>query len=332
MTRIVGDLHLRKEEPFRSACISTLNTVSEGLAKKDTLIFLGDFFHTSRPYPEELKIANDFFHSCPAHIVILAGNHEYLKTRDTFVEDAFSDEVEFIQEPTVKNDCCVFLPWLPEERLEGLTLKEFYEAYLSEVDLDPDNPRGIYVLYHFEDEKVFSGLDELGVDLSILEKRFPKRKMVRIGGHIHNSSFSHEGGGYAGTPYVTRKDENERTESFYLQSEGDDYNWPAIHKVVVPELIEYRTFFFEELEDFKPDKKMSYILSVIDVPSTDVLFDWKKKFDNVFIEDYSLKFGGDRVILQNDSAIPQSIREFLELFIKQNKIDKDTANYLLSVF
>ena len=29
MTRIVGDLHLRKEEPFRSACISTLNTVSE---------------------------------------------------------------------------------------------------------------------------------------------------------------------------------------------------------------------------------------------------------------------------------------------------------------
>ena len=329
-TRIVGDLHLRKEEPFRSACISVLNRVSEGLTAEDTLIFLGDFFHTSRPYPEELKVANDFFHKCPAHIVILAGNHEYLKTRDTFVEDAFSDEIEFIQTPTLK-DCCLFLPWLPEERLEGITLKEFYEAYLSEIDIDSDDHRPLYVAYHFEDEKTFMGIDDLGVDLSILEERFPSRRIYRLGGHIHNSSFS-EDGGHVGTPYVTRKDETDREESFYLEAEEGGYAWSSLHKVTIPCQILYKTLFFEELEDFNFDENVSYILSVLDIPSSETLFDWKKKFPNVYVEDYTLKFGGDRIIVQDNSSLPQSILDFLKLFIKQNKIDKDTANYLLSVF
>ena len=90
-TFIVGDLHIRKEQPFMKASIRILDILSEAVKENDRLIFLGDFFHTSRPYPEELNLAKKFFDTCKASITILAGNHEYLEARDSFSEYAFGE-------------------------------------------------------------------------------------------------------------------------------------------------------------------------------------------------------------------------------------------------
>ena len=324
-TLIVGDLHLRKEQPFLSAAQKVLGTILDITSTDDHVIFLGDFFHSSRPYPEELRIASSFFSDFKGKITILAGNHEFLQTRDSFAEYAFGDAIEFIEEPTETEEF-LYLPWISSSRVyqKGYdTLKEFYEGYLANfVSEYPESSKPLYVLYHFEDETTFMGLDELGIDLSFLEKRIPNRKIVRVGGHIHVPSEN-----YLGTPYVTRRDESGKG-SFILVRDGEE----DFRSIEIPTLISYEDVDYDDLNHLKFNPNISYILSVENVPHADVLFDWKKSHPNVWIDDYTLKFGEDRVILDETKDQAESIKEYLELFIKQNKVDKDTANYLLSVF
>lgn len=334
-TVIVGDLHLRKEQPFLSAANKVLDIISESVSKGDRVIFLGDFFHTARPYPEEFKVANDFFHNCRAEeITILAGNHEYLQTRDSFSEYAFEKGLfRFIDSPVEVHDAdCdyLFLPWVSSYRVTQMgfrDLRDYYENWLSKwspMYSDPDRP--LYVLYHFEDETVFAGVDELGVDLSVIEEKAEGKRVTRIGGHIHNPSASSN---YLGTPYMTRKDDSSGERPFYYleKEEGEDF-----HRVEIPSLIEYLYADYDDLKDITFDSGIFYILSVAGVPSSESLFDWKSCRPNVWIEDYTLRFGDSRAVLESTEEKAASIREYLKLFIKQNRVDKDTANYLLSIF
>lgn len=332
-TIIVGDLHLRKEQPFLNVAKTVLDSICGMAGREDRIIFLGDFFHTARPYPEEFKVANDFFRNCKSEgITILAGNHEYLQTRDSFSEYAFNKgDFRFIDSPVEVHDVdCdyLFLPWVSSYRISQKGFKdmrEYYADWLSRwTPKYPDSDKPLYVLYHFEDETVFAGVGEVGVDLSIIENKVSGRKVIRIGGHIHNPSDN-----YIGTPYVTRKDENGKKSKMLIKySENSDFK-----PFDLPNLIEYKSVPYEELSSIELDPSVSYILSVYGVPSTDSLYSWANEHKGrVWIEDYSLKFGEERTIMEESKGQAESIREFLELFIKQNKVDSDTANYLLSVF
>lgn len=324
-TIIVGDLHLRKEEPFLSCAKLILDNILDITASDDNVIFLGDFFHTSRPYPEELRIALNFFEDFKGSIYILAGNHEYLETRDSFAEDAFKDsKVQFIdtpQEIEIDGKNFLFLPWMSSFRFRKLgfsTLKDYYENWLE--NWNPKNPNEpLYVLYHFEDETTFMGLDEVGIDLSMINKKM-KGKVIRIGGHIHVASEN-----YLGTPYVTRKDESGKTSSI-IHMEGT-----SMRKEPLRTLIEYKDVDYEDLDILELDPNISYLLTVHGAPSVESVFEWKKNRPNVFIEDYELMFGDNREILEEKTQMG-SIKEYLEAFIKQNKVDRNTANYLLSIF
>lgn len=332
-TFIVGDLHIRKEQPFMKASIRILDILSEAVKENDRLIFLGDFFHTSRPYPEELNLAKKFFDTCKASITILAGNHEYLEARDSFSEYAFGEgEFKFIDFPTEVHDIdCdyLFLPWVSGYRasLRGFKdMREFYADWLSNwTPKYPDSDKPLYVLYHFEDETVFAGVDEVGVDLSVIDSKVAGRKVIRIGGHIHNPNNPN----YLGTPYMTRKDDANGLRKFYYLEKGLE---ETFHKVEIPSIIEYDTLDYEELNTFIFEENKNYIISVVSVPSSESLFEWKKNHNNIWIDDYTLKFGEERTVIKEDKSQAESIREFLELFIKQNKVDSATANYLLSVF
>ena len=333
-TLIVGDLHLRKEQPFLSAAQTILEKILSITSTDDHVIFLGDFFHGSRPYPEELKVANNFFSDFKGHITILAGNHEYLQIRDSFAEDAFRDNpITFIDTPrevhSTEGDY-LFLPHVPYSRFNKLgfnDLRSYYEYWLGEWEPKyPDSNKPLFVLYHFEDETVFAGVDELGVDLSVIESKVPNRKVVRIGGHVHNPS-----GGYLGTPYMTRKDDGDPNRKFYIL-EIDRDRETEFTQVEIPSLIKYIDVDYDYLDSLDLEEGISYILSVLGVPSVESLFEWKERHPNVWIEDYTLKFGDERVLLEEAEGKTENIRELLRLFIEQNKVDPDTANYLLSVF
>ena len=327
---VVGDLHLRKEEPFLSSAKSVLNRLVEETERGDKIIFLGDFFHTARPYPEEIKVANDFFRDCRSDsITLLAGNHGYLQNRNSFVEDVFKDrDIRFIDYPREIHDIdgdYLYLPWISGYRLNNRSLKDFYSEWLeSWTPKYPESDKPLYVLYHFEDETVFAGVGEVGIDLSVIESKAGNRKVVRLGGHIHNPSKN-----YVGTPYVTRKDETGKISKILVKdSPKEEYK-----EVVLPNLIEYMDVDYDDLKSLEFEENTNYILSVLGVPNISSLYEWANRYaGKVWIDDYTLKFGDERVIVNENKDHAESIRDFLKLFIKQNKVDSDTANYMLSVF
>lgn len=329
-TYIFGDLHLRKEQPFLGAAMNTLGLIRQEVKEGDRVVFLGDFFHTARPYPEELRIARNFFEDCKGTVYILAGNHEYLQTRDSYVEDIFKgSDIRFLDEPEelkIGSDSFLALPFMPYYRYsqKGFSsLKEYYEDWLLNKWTPSDDDDPLYVIYHFEDETVFMGPDELGVDLTVIQSRVPNRQVVRIGGHVHIPSHT-----YLGTPYATRKDESGKISCYWIKDSSEGRFEP----VELEEQIRYITTEYDNLSSLELKGAQYYILSVNEIPSVDALYAWKSKYPNVFIDDYSLKFGEDRALVEDDGNKERSISELLKLFIKQNKVDPDTANYLLSVF
>lgn len=324
MIRICGDLHLRKEEPFFSAAKSVLEVFKHDCNRGDTLIFAGDFFHTSRPFPEELKVAREFFHEMNldgVRVIILAGNHEYLHTRGTYAEDMFVDsDITFISEPTlmkIDDEDILFLPWISSYDLNkkyGKTeLKDFYEEYLTNLDVSS----ALNVVYHFEDESCFMGPTEVGVDLSILESKCHLR---RIGGHIHIADKN-----YIGVPYATRKDETGQNYKYIAIGFGS-----TIEEIYFPEYISFQTISYEELKQTRFRSSTSYILEVVDAPSSDVVYDLIHSKPNLYLSDYTLRANQEREVFEDNSAL-ETIKDYMRAYVKINKVDEKTTDYLLSL-
>lgn len=333
MIRVIGDIHLRSEEPFFSVTKEFLSRLLINSEEGDHLIFTGDFFHRSRPYSEELMVARIFFEACKLKnitIDILAGNHEYFRDRGTWAEDVFNGyDIMFITEPQVKTICdaqVVFLPWMPIDKMQkefGVRdMKSYYAQKLPKIIDLIDKNKNTYIIYHFEDETVFMGVEDIGVDLSIFEKELGKCA-IRLGGHIHNPNKN-----YIGTPYATRKDES----GFNRHIVEIDQNTNDYKFVNLQSKIEYRTLLYEELNEQSYNNEVKYIIKILNAPSFDLIKDYIDSKENVWLDDYELKFNENRTIAIDKEDQINSIKDFLSLYIKQNKVDSDTSNYLLSLF
>lgn len=333
MIKVIGDVHLRSEEPFFSVTKNFLSHLLKICNEKDHLVFTGDFFHRSRPYSEELACARQFFETAKERnisINILAGNHEYFRERNTWAEDVFKDyDINFITEPKVSMFYGIqfaFLPWIPNNKMQkefGVRdMRSYYAQKLPNLMSLINKDKNIYILYHFEDETVFMGNENIGVDLSVFEKELGKCA-IRLGGHIHNPSKN-----YIGSPYTTRKDETgfER-HIIEIDPKTDDFKF-----IKISPMIEYETLMYEELKNKTYDPNIKYIIKVLNAPSFESVKDYIDSKENVWLDDYELKFNEDRTILDNKENQLYSIKEFLDMYIKQNKVDSNTANYLLSLF
>lgn len=335
MIYVIGDVHLRSEEPFYSVTKSFLQNILDQTNSGDSIIFTGDFFHRSRPYSEELMLARKFFEDAKNDLVkihILAGNHEYFREHDAWAEDVFKEyDIDFIDEPQIKAIDGVkflFLPWVPMLRLRKLygfqSMRDFYESKFKEMAENNiyEDFEKIFVIYHFEDETVFMGSENIGVDLRNISKCF-NCEVVRIGGHIHNPTDN-----YIGSPYATRADETNKDRS-YLKIHRSG----LCGKVHIDPMIEFKTINFQDLKEIKAlPKDINYIIKVLNAPSIEAITDEIKGHTNIWLDDYELKFNEDREIIKDKEETFNSIREFLDMYIKQNKVDSDTANYLLSIF
>ena len=332
--RIFGDIHIRKERPFYDVVKKVLDKAGEGMESGDKLIFLGDFFHTSRPYPEEVNLARRYlskWNDKGISVSILAGNHEYHGTRLTFAEEVLtSDDAFFYDEPFMEecvqlDACFLYLPWMSKQTLNKMgyeSMKDYYENP-STYDRLKNVPKGwtIYALYHFEDETVFTGLDKMGVNLKVLDEVFPDNDVVRVGGHIHIQSSN-----YLGVPYATRKDES-----------GQDFQYLEIgyvgHQYIqLPNFLQFMEVEYDNLNSIDFDESIEFILDVKSAPSPEDVFAFARSHKNVTVGNYSLRFSETRTVNKDGKEQKASIREYLESFIKENKIDADTSNYILSVF
>lgn len=324
MIKVMQDLHVRREEPFSSASENTLRDVLSSLGNGDTLIQTGDWFHTSKPFPEDYRKTMDLLQDAiyrGVRIVILSGNHDYHYDQESYATSPLSvlgEDLEVISEPSVRGIeglNFLFLPWMPHTKLKkefGVgTLKEYYEDVFPET-LKIENID--YVVYHFEDETVFMGGVNTGVDLRFLEARYPNIK--RLGGHVHLQSKN-----YIGTPFQTRYDEKGQTGRVAVIFNGE-FSYEDLNDYLVYLDVNYN-------EDFTPPSETSVILTITEAPSVRSAYD-KFKGDNVFIRKVELSIGEERE-LSDDKMGDATLREMMDSFIEKNKVDKQTSQYVLEL-
>lgn len=325
-TRIIGDLHTRREEPFSSGARYVLKQL-ELLDSEENgaIIQLGDFFNSKKPFPGDYDFALTHLAELAKtnKIYIMSGNnaHEYHFIQKTWAIDPLEMEnVELIKEPIVKeieDKTYLFLPWIPQEvaeRFKAESIEDLYSNIGNFIDL-PD--RIDYVLYHFEDETVFMGGVNHGIDLSYLEKSYPD--IERIGGHIHLQSKN-----YLGTPYQTRYDEKGQIPHYLLINEdGETYK----------ELSLYFKYVDIDYEDDLDESKDCVLLTVKNAPSVQAAYDkFTDPIRKIYFRDVQLRIGEERESSVEMEETDSSIKEFLTEYLDINKVDKKTSKYLLNLF
>lgn len=340
MSIFIGDLHLREEEPFYSSAKYVLdylvNYIRDPLKEiagfdkyvKQTFIFTGDFFHKANPTIKELKTAREFFEKVKqagSEVVIIAGNHEYNGLKDCFVEDIFKDtDITFVDECKwlELEDCNLFcMPYISNYRLKKYGFKDlqsYYEQRYNDLNTDWTRPQTYtsscnFLVYHFEDETQFNG-----VDLSFVDSL-----LCRIGGHIHITSKN-----YIGTPYVTRKDESGQKCKLLILTQDAE-----LQPIYLPELIKYVDIEFNELESMRFNSKIKYILNVKNVPSVDMLKEFLKDKNNLYLADCESMFSEERNPSNEseNSNEQKSLKDYLLSYIEENKLNKTLGEYCLKL-
>ena len=335
MVYIVGDLHIRKEEPFFTAAAKTLRWLEAQVEPNDHLVFLGDLFHTSKPFPKEYEMAISSFSRLAENNVsvwLLAGNHEFHEDQKTFAIEPLNDINKYVSIITVPGivDISGFkflmLPWMSRTQFKS----KDREAYLhgmyetdepgSFIDSLKDSLSGVdFICYHFEDETVFMGGVNTGVDLSLLQSKCPKA--IRIAGHIHLASKN-----YIGTPYQTRYDEKGQIGHILVLEQG--YKDPE--GIQVPLFIEYLDVVYGD--EVPSDDGHALILSILDAPSIGAA-EVKYKGPNIYIRKVEIVASENRTVDGEVSIDPSSdsLLELFQSFAVSNKVDERTSAYVQSL-
>lgn len=328
MIYILGDLHKRKESPYREAADLVLKELYSKVTNGDSIIQLGDFFHSYKPFPAEYTEALSWLNklgSKGVKIYIMAGNnaHEYHHIQKTYAITPLEslDCVKTITDLSILEvDGIKFfaIPWIPNEKLKKNGC-ETVEDYIKKF-LDSTDEKAQYLLYHYEDETVFMGGENHGIDFSFVEKAMPD--IVRIGGHIHLQSTN-----YIGTPYQTRFDEAGQTGRYYVI---DSDNSLEVKKFKM--YVKHMNIHFEDEVPTPDFKEQKIILNIDEVPAIEAAYDKFTK-NYIFINNLKLKFSEDRQLLASEELdAKSSVRELLQEYIKINNVDKETSDYLYSLF
>lgn len=317
MTYILGDLHVRKEEPFFSAAKSVLEEMKTKLKRGDTLIQLGDVFHTSKPYPKEYELINEFIKWCEEKVVslvIMAGNHDYNYNQGTYsIDPLVSKQVFKFYEPTLfetEEANFFILPWEPKANFKQLIEKEYPETYKTSIE------QADYLLYHFPDETIMFGTDYQGINLSAYEEINPN--IIRIGGDIHVQSEN-----YLGTPYQTRYDEKGQI-GRYAKITNSDTQYIEFVTYVEYLDIEYGKEIIPGLNVLEDGA--SLILTIKNAPSVEAA---KDKYGKYFIRLIETQTSMERVEAEEKEL--SSLKEAMSEFLTINKVGKQTKEYLQGV-
>ncbi len=289
---VVGDLHLRSDSlPHKTAAKSFLHYLKHRVKKEGdvSILFLGDLFHVSNPYPQTYALFNRFAQEVGVDIHILAGNHDYavLKGSEYYSVQAIEDlpNVEVIYSNRIDSlydgSTLAFLPW-------------FYECEKHYSELGDEYVNADYVAYHFPDETQKFGGKESKFDISYLNG-------TRIGGDIHVQSKN-----YVGVPFPTRYDERGQQGRLYVLDKG------KLEVESLPMFMDYKDI---EYGSDPPDVDYPIILTILNSPSTMVAKEKYKDYPirlvKLATEKTKKKDGGES---ETESVLNRSAIEFFKLY------------------
>jgi DNA repair exonuclease SbcCD nuclease subunit len=304
---IIGDLHLRIEEPFLSATsdfLSWLLSKEEYNNENTNLIFLGDIFHRSLPNPIVVKKFMEFINKSKVNeIHIIAGNHGYTRIRDSYAIYPLStmEKVRIYTQPAdiVLSDLghCLMMPYL----YEGM--KETYENDFNINQYD-------YAFGHFADRALFG--EE--IDISKLQA-----KNIVLG-HVHIGQPDKDN--YLGVPVITNYAEKGYKPKLLSVKDGvKDY-------IDLPVFLDYFSIDYET-KKIEKDYEANYkIFDIVNAPS---IGQAKEKFEDIdYIRNITIKQPEESKALL-ESGETKTLLDFFKAYANSKKLPKRESEMILSI-
>lgn len=253
---IVGDIHAKSKEPYRSAIKSFFEWLLENY-KDEEIVFLGDIFDSSSPHADiELEIMSLIQQFNHAHLV--SGNHDISsRMGNTLIPHKIHDNITIYNEPTIvmiDGIECFMLPY-------QYNTKE-YERYNDEKI----NSKFTF-LHCMPTEKQFANE---GIDLNF--------RSTYIWGHHHmQDDYTDKNGNQhciLGVPLETRNGENQKHRILEIKD-------GKIKTIEVP------FYFTHEIVSYgeEPTNKNN-ILNIIDAPNKKLVFE---KYKGYYIREAGIK-------------------------------------------
>ena len=322
---VIGDLHVRDEEPFYSAAKDFFDWFidQDFNIEENYLVQVGDLFHRNTPSPEEndlvihwldrvrIKKDNRYF---------LRGNHDFNKSTNKKTDSYsirplqnFGTVVSGPGNVVFNSVSAVFLPWMYESSLSKKTCNYYRKFFEENAQLmgTPD-----IVFYHFPDETQNRGNPEDFFDLSF----FPQRT-IRMGGDIHTQSKN-----YIGTPYPTRVQEaGQQGRLGIIDTESKQMGW-----LKVPLFLDFKPLHYGK--DVPNSASYHTIFTILDAPSSE---EAKRKYSGIYINSIKLAELVDRKsenFMQNDNLDEEDLKSMLKEFCTIKKVKPSVVAYLEEVF
>ena len=294
---ILGDLHLKKEEPFYSAGMNTLNWIKENYADQ-TIIQLGDIYHTSSPHNSIRTAFGNIVKDL--RFYSLGGNHENSITKGSSLEPLSLLGVTVINEVIsyeIEGHSCMFLP-------HNDNMKE-YEKLTGEYD---------FVFTHITPKESIADFGE-GISLKLKAKKF-------IHGHVHlQQDYTDRAGNdniIVGVPYPTRHlEDNQDHRILQIGSSGE------VSEIFVP-----FQFKYEKVEyDTEPESKGN-ILNIVNAPD---ISSAKKRYKGYYIRDEGIEVQRTELEEIKIDMSKDSMKKEFTLFATEKNISEEVFTFGLTL-
>lgn len=321
MRIVLGDLHVRPKEPFKSALVSFFDWFVESKynSPDNDLLLLGDL--TEDPLnPGEINyiILNLFLNKLKMrNIDILQGNHDYslesgsnLEIFKALPNVTVYDKPAIMEEGNIKY---LLLPYYYPNSNDLPPMEEYYSNLPEEYRQDYD-----FICHHVTDESI--PIVKNHCDLSYL-------KGNRVGGHHHNFAD-----GYLGSVSLNSVTESGKTPMLMTI----DTDTGVSHYEEIPKFVEYYTVSYpEDLPNITTDYAILYIKE--SVSKEESLTFYKKKMEEQGKELYVRRI--DRKRLHDNEDLKEekresdrkSVGEYLTEFSTDRKVNSDVVKVIMEV-
>lgn len=315
---IEGDRHIKRKEPYFSALSLYSNWILEQdwNNKANSFMSVGDLFDTASPTPSEYKLIIKFIQESKfKKIYILAGNHDYSRTKEQFslmpLEEFSNVEIIYREKALEINGVnLLMLPYFYPHLHEDVTTMEEYYGNLHNTPLG--KKQYDYILGHLYMEDMFGS----HCDIMNLKGHI-------IAGHDHIARAVNDRAEYIGVPLPTRiSDKGQEFHLIELNESGKNY-------ISIPKFIEYREVSYPDpLPETDSPFTIWDIKNVVSAETAKELYG--KASDQLFIRELSYR----KEVHDNNNDEPKeesfSLKDYFEDFCSDRNIPSDVKNIILN--
>ena len=311
MIVVVGDLHVRREEPFFHSFVKFQEwfTALPLNSPENTLILTGDVFHNPIPKSQDFKtVAKPVFKDLKfKKIYVLQGSHDYNRKWGSSLDVlSIFDNVKIMDYPKqiqIDGLTFLFLPYYYKGTNDLPAMKEYYEH------LPESMQKNDFIIGHFFEEHE-KGFGEY-CDISYLTG-------TRIFGHRHIPMQDY----YIGTPNITRYDERGKDGHIEICYQNN------VSSITVPKFLDYFDLDYEKDSKVLETNIPFPIFDVWNCPRKEVALE---KYGPIWIRETHKKVeeAGEYDAVKKTGK--RTLKEYMRDYIIKNKVSKPVEDILLSL-